>query len=67
MKNVNQVLSKLKSLQFRLSYSKSGSSTIKIFPPDSNKPFYSFHNGEKGLHPLKRFAKNNWNIDLTLV
>jgi hypothetical protein len=57
MLNVNQLLRGLKKLNFRLDYT--GASTVKIYPPDTTKPFYSFHVGERGLHPLKRFARAN--------
>jgi hypothetical protein len=63
MLNVNQLLGELKKRGFRLDSTRA--STVKIYPPDINQPFYSFHVGERGLHPLKRFAKNNWNLDIT--
>lgn len=66
MKNVSQVLRFLEKSGFRIDYS-SGGSLAKIYHPDTNKPFYSFHVGERGLHPLRRFAKKNWNIDLSKV
>ena len=61
MKNVNQVLKSLEKLKFRLDYTRA--STVKIYPPDVRQPFYSFHVGERGLHPLRRFARANWNLD----
>lgn len=66
MKNVSQVLRFLEKRGFRIDYS-GGGSLAKIYHPDNTKPFYSFHVGERGLHPLRRFAKKNWNIDLERV
>lgn len=63
MKNVNQILRSLTKLGYRVDYSQGGS-LAKIYHPDSNKPFYSFHVGEKGLHPLRRFARKNWDLNL---
>jgi hypothetical protein len=62
MLNVNQLMRELKRLGFRLDYTRA--STVKIFPPNPAQPFYSFHVGERGLHPLKRFARANWNLDI---
>ncbi len=66
MKNVRQVLKQLEKLGYNIEYS-NGGSLAKIYHPDKSKEFYSFHVGEKGLHPLKRFAKKNWNLDLTKI
>ena len=63
MLNVNQLMRGLKRLGFRLDYTTA--STVKIYPPDIKQPFYSFHVGERGLHPLKRFSRANWNLDIT--
>lgn len=63
MKNINQLLKSLEKLGFKIEYSKG--SLVKIYPKDNNQPFYSCHIGEKALHPLKRFSKKNWNLDLT--
>lgn len=65
MLNVNQILKGLKRANFRLDYT--GASTVKIYPPDVKKPFYSFHIGERGLHPLRRFARANWNLDINTL
>jgi hypothetical protein len=62
MKDVPQLLKALARQGFRLDYTKA--STVKIYPPDTKQPFYSFHVGERGLHPLRRFAKQNWNLNL---
>jgi hypothetical protein len=63
MLNVNQLMKALSKRGFRLNYTTA--STVKIYPPVETQPFYTFHIGERGLHPLKRFAKHNWNLDLT--
>lgn len=62
MKNVKQVLQDLKRQGFVLETG--NGSIIKIYPPNPNQKFYSFHSGEKGLHPLRRFAKKEWGIKL---
>lgn len=63
MKNVNQILRSLNKMGFSLE--NGNGSIVKIIPPDKNLPFYSFHVGERGLHPLRRFAKKHWNIDVS--
>jgi hypothetical protein len=65
MKNVPQILKALAKRGFRLDATKA--STVKIYPPDKSQPFYSFHVGERGLHPLRRFAKHNWSLDLESI
>lgn len=65
MLNVNQLLRELKKRGFTLDYT--GASTVKIKPSIKTLPFYSFHIGERGLHPLKRFAKNQWGLDITTL
>jgi predicted RNA binding protein YcfA (HicA-like mRNA interferase family) len=62
MKNVKDIMRSLEKLGFSISYG--NGSIAKIYHPDKNKPFYSFHIGERGLHPLRRFAKKNWDINL---
>jgi len=63
MKNINQLLKSLEKLGFRIEYG--NGSLIKIYPKESDQPFYSCHIGERALHPLKRFARKNWNLDIT--
>lgn len=63
MKNINQIIKYLQKLGFRIEFGEG--SLIKIYPLDSSMPFYSCHIGEKALHPLKRFARKNWNLDIT--
>jgi hypothetical protein len=60
MKNINQIIRELEKLGFRVEYCQG--SLAKIYPESG--PFYSCHIGERAIHPLKRFAKKNWNIDL---
>ena len=63
MQNINQLIKSLEKRGFRVEYG--NGSLIKIYPSDPNQPFYSCHIGERALHPLRRFAKKNWNLDLT--
>jgi hypothetical protein len=65
MKNINQIMRELSKLGYRIEYSQG--SLAKIYPKDSAKPFYSLHIGEKAIHPLRRFAKKNWNLNLEKV
>lgn len=60
MKNIKEVLRALEKQGFRIEYGQG--SLIKIYPKTGQ--FYSCHLGEKALHPLRRFAKKNWNVDL---
>lgn len=62
MKNMNQIIRHLKKQGFQIEYG--NGSIAKIYPSDENKPFYSLHIGEQAIHPLKRFAKKKWHIDL---
>lgn len=66
MRNVKDILRLLIKLGFTIDYS-GGGSLAKIYHSDETKPFYSFHVGERGLHPLRRFAKKNWDIDLERI
>jgi len=62
MKNINQILRTLEKIGYTID---TGNGSIaKIYHPDKNKPFYSCHIGERAIHPLKRFAKKNWNLNL---
>jgi hypothetical protein len=63
MKNINQILRGLGKLGFRVEFC--DGSLVKLYPSDNNMPFYSLHIGERAIHPLKRFAKKNWNIELS--
>lgn len=63
MKNISQILRALHKYGFRIEYS--DGSLVKIYPKSDSMPFYSCHIGEKALHPLRRFAKKNWKIDIT--
>jgi hypothetical protein len=62
MKNLPQLLKSLERLGFQIKISEG--TKRKLYPPDKNMPFYSLHVGEKSLHPLRRFAAKNWNLDL---
>lgn len=65
MKNINQILRGLEKLRYKIEHG--NGSIVKIYPQDSNRPFYSCHIGERALHPLRRFAKKNWNLDITSI
>jgi hypothetical protein len=65
MKNINQILRGLKKIGFRVEFC--DGSLVKVYPSDTSQPFYSCHLGEKAIHPLKRFAKKNWNVDVSKV
>lgn len=62
MKNIKSIMKELEKIGFRIEYS--DGSLAKIYPADSSQPFYSLHIGERAIHPLKRFAKKKWNLDL---
>lgn len=63
--NINGIMRKLKKLGYEIEYG--DGSSAKIYPLDKNQPFYSLHIGEKALHPLRRFAKKNWALDLRRI
>jgi hypothetical protein len=65
MKNIKEVLRELGKLGYTIDAG--NGSIVKIYHPDNTKPFYSCHIGEKALHPLRRFAKKNWNLDLRKI
>lgn len=65
MDNINQILNKLAKRGFRII--KNDGSRAKIYPPDKNQSFYSAHLSGPCLHPLKRFAKREWNLDLEKI
>ncbi len=61
-KDLKQILKGLEKRGFR-TQNKDGS-LVKLYPPDPKQPFYSLHLGERAIHPLKRFAKSNWGLDI---
>lgn len=63
MKNVNQILKSLEKLGFKVEHG--NGSLVKIYPNDSSLPFYSCHIGERAIHPLKRFSRKKWNLDIS--
>lgn len=63
MKEIKKVLRHLENNGFRIT-SNDGSKR-KIYPPDKDKPFYSFHASPAGLMPLIQFSKRQWNLDLS--
>jgi hypothetical protein len=62
MKNINQILRTLEKLGYTID--SGNGSIVKIYPIDNSQPFYSLHIGERAIHPLKRFAKKKWNLDI---
>lgn len=62
MKNIEQILRAMSKKGFRVEYG--NGSLVKLYPQDSSMPFYSLHIGERAIHPLKRFAKKNWNLEI---
>lgn len=62
MKNINQIMRELEKIGYTITHG--NGSIAKIYPIDKNQPFYSLHIGERAVHPLKRFAKKNWNLDI---
>lgn len=65
MKNAKQIIKGLEKLGYRIEQCEG--SLVKIYPNDKSRPFYSCHMGEKSIHPLKRFARKNWNLDLSSI
>lgn len=65
MKNINQIMRGLEKLGYKIEYG--NGSIAKIYPADNSQPFYSLHVGERAIHPLRRFAKKNWNLDLRSI
>lgn len=62
MKNIGQIMRALQRRGFKIVFC--DGSLVKIYPSDPDKPFYSLHIGERAIHPLKRFAKKNWDLDI---
>lgn len=60
--NIDKIMRKLEKIGFTIQYG--DGSSAKIYPEDRTKPFYSLHIGEKAIHPLRRFAKSNWDLDI---
>jgi hypothetical protein len=60
--NIEKIMRQLKKLGYSIEYG--DGSCAKIYPTDKDKPFYSIHIGEKAIHPLRRFAKTNWDLDI---
>lgn len=62
MKQLLDILRKLERRGFRITAN--DGTRRKLYPPNPDLPFYSLHLGERAIHPLIRFAKQNWNLDL---
>lgn len=65
MKNIKQILRHLEKNGFRIEHG--NGSIAKIYPLDNSLPFYSCHLGERAIHPMKRFAKKHWQMDLSNI
>lgn len=65
MKNIIQIMKALEQKGFRIEHG--NGSIAKIYPNDDSQPFYSLHIGERAIHPLKRFSKKKWNLDLKSI
>lgn len=59
---MKKVIKFLESKGFRVEYG--NGSRAKIYPPDPQKPFYSAHLSNQGIHPIRRFAKKEWGIEI---
>lgn len=64
MKNISQIIKCLQKRGFRLQMSNGSGTKAKLYPPEKEKEFYSIHLGERAIHPLKRFARDKWGLDL---
>lgn len=64
MAQLDKILKNLKRRGFTLVHSTG--SKCKLYPPLEmrDKPYYSLHVGEQAIHPLKRFFKKNYQMDL---
>jgi ribosomal protein S8 len=62
VKNINQIMKALEKKGFVIEYG--NGSIAKIYPFAHSQLFYSLHIGERAIHPLKRFAKKKWNLDI---
>jgi hypothetical protein len=58
---LKKVLKRLKKLQFILDEKKKG---IMIRCPRGAGPSYMMHNSEAAIHPMRRFFKQHYNINL---
>lgn len=57
---VMKLYKKLEKIGFEIEPTKNG---VKVRHIESNK-FYIFHYSNKGYHPLRRWIKSNFNIDI---
>ena len=59
----NRLMQSLLSAGFAVKRCKG--SLVKIYPPDNiGGKFYSCHASQDAYFPLKRFAKNEWGLDI---
>jgi hypothetical protein len=64
-KNISKLLKKLTQLGYEVKIS--DGSCAKVYHPDKTKPFYSLHIGDKGILPLRCFAKKHWGLDILSI
>jgi len=64
LKDINNALNTLKTVHSFRVENREGS-RMMIFPPDKMQPPYAVHVCKTAFHPLRRFAKNKWGIELT--
>ena len=58
---LKKVLKRLKKLKFILDEKKKG---IMIRCPYGKGPSYMMHNSESAIHPMRRFFKQNYNLNI---
>ena len=58
---LKKVLKRLKKLKFILDEKKKG---IMIRCPYGKGPSYMMHNSESAIHPMRRFFKQHYNVNL---
>lgn len=57
---MNKIFKHLESKNFIIEYTKKH---VKIIHKQSNE-FYTFHESGKGFHPLRRWLKSNYNVEI---
>ena len=58
---MRKALKQLKKLGIRLEYKSKG---IMLIPSDKNIPAYMMHYGEKAIHPVRRWVKRHYGVDI---
>lgn len=60
-KELDVLFKKIEQAGFKL---ERGNNKLKIYPPDKSLPIYICHEGERALHPVRRYLKNVCKINL---